>query len=114
MKLLILLASVLFSAQIFACSCDYDYGSRDDKKIKRMAKLVGVADFKQIQILDYDVRPTALAVLDPYNYGRQCSCTSFVKSIWDIAYNKDDKACTAKAINNEWNNKMKVKDIDCK
>lgn len=112
MKLIILLASVLFSAQTFACSCDYDYYDRHDDKVKRMAKLVDV-DFKTIQLTDSQIRTTAMATIDPANYG-QCGCTSFVKITWQIAYSKADKACSATAVYSVWNDKMKVKEIDCK
>jgi hypothetical protein len=113
MKLILLLSTLLFSVQTFACSCVYDYGHRDSGVMKKISKKVGLNDYKALQVTDFKLQYTALASVDPAFYG-QCGCTSFVKMKWDVAYTKDDKACTALAVKNVWNNRMKVKDIDCK
>jgi hypothetical protein len=112
MKILFLL-SILISGQVLACSCSYDYGQRDPSILKRAAKLIEI-DFKNIQVNDYTVKMTAMAYVDPSSYSsRSCSCTSFVKRVWDISYVKNERECKANIINSVWNDGFKIKNIVC-
>lgn len=111
MKFALIVLSLVFSAQVFACSCSYDYGTYSKEILTEMATKVGVANHKDIKILDWDIEYTALSSVIR---DRHCGCSAFVRKTWDIFYVKGDQVCEAKAVLKVWNNKMKIKDIHCK
>ena len=106
--------SLFISGPAMACSCSYDYGHRDSSILKRAGTVLEI-DAKAIQVNDYTITTTVMAVLDPASYGqRSCGCTSFVKRVWEVSYLKNDQACDATIINNVWNDNLKIKNIVCK
>src|SRR5688572_577557 len=109
----ILIALCLFvSGQALACSCTYDYEGNDERFFVRAARIIGIEE-KNIQVNNYDLKYTAAAMVDPAYYS-ECGCTSFVKRIWDISYDKNNKSCEARIVAPVYNDSLKVKDIVCK
>jgi hypothetical protein len=114
MKIFLILGLCLYSSLCLACSCEYDYGSRSLKFMDRAAALIGDIQGKELKIIRYNVEYTALGYVDPTSYGRRsCGCTSFVKRVWDLGFEKNGAACEAKVILQVWNNKMKLKNVNC-
>ncbi len=113
MKALILI-SLLITGNALACSCEYDYGAYSKSFMNRAANLIKDVKGDDLHITNYEIKYTAMAYMDPTSYGRHsCGCTSFVKRVWNITYTKSDKACEAEVVLNVWNDKMKVKNINC-
>lgn len=110
MKLTLALIALAFSAQVFACSCSYDYADRDKSILTEMAQKLDIASYKDIKVLDYNVKYLPLSVIarDPH-----CHCSSFVRMIWDIRYPQNGQICVANVTVNVWNEKMKIKEVVC-
>ena len=114
MRVLLVLVFFLYASVSLACSCEYDYGSRSSRFLDRAAALIGEVEGKDLNILRYELDYTVLGHLDPTSYGRRsCGCTSFVKRVWDLSYEKNGSSCVARVILQVWNDKMKLKSEQC-
>lgn len=113
MKTLFLAFSLFLSAGALACSCDYDYGSRSPEFMNRAGKLLALPGH-EITVTDYKLELAAMAYADPAFYStRSCGCTPFVKRVWHISFQREGLNCTAKAILQVWNNRMKIRNQHC-
>lgn len=114
MKLIFACFLLLSTSVSLACSCEYDYGSRSMDFMNRAANLIGDVEGKDLKIIRYDLEFTAMARFDPTAYGRySCGCTSFVRRVWDLSYEKNGAVCDAQVILQVWNDKMKLKSEKC-